>query len=61
MEHECSHQGLKECRRQCCYFCFGVKECTKRCELIPQNCGNKVNIHMKNFSDKVKAEIINKT
>ena len=44
-ENQCSHQGMKECKDQCCYFCFGVKECTKRCQMIPQSCGKVVNIH----------------
>jgi hypothetical protein len=54
IEKECSHQAMKECRNQCCYFCFGVKECTKRCELIPQTCGKEVNIHRKGESRKNK-------
>lgn len=44
-EEVCRHQATKKCRNQCCYFCFAVAECSKKCLLNPRNCGKEVKIH----------------
>lgn len=33
----CPIQPIKECKGECCFQCFGIEECKKKCELSPEN------------------------